>query len=578
MSETFPSPAQLPAAVEGFPPITQGHEVALQLTQVDISPDQILVPKDQAIAEHGINGNILGVITLPSGKGDPSYDKQIGIIDFGEEAVSQQPAVYINKEGVHKPVLGRATTRYGLVGLNYAPADQMSTLVNLATGESVKIGRNVAERANRKLGIVNNDGGSEDRATSHNHLSITVSPDNQILSILDLSTHGTTVRVADNANSLVDDTQTYDEEQFVDTMPRAQVRALAQLALATPDETPNDIPSPPTPPNYTPDSTPTAEELLEARVAVAPEIAATLPNSAEDKPIAQTEVAPAETEVAEMPNLSEVFTSGDSIQASLDNPLLDPSLKAGLQGVVNAWGEAKHAKLVSETWTETVMPRLRHLAEVTPSYGNNINNMVSYAEELSASLTNLSHAIYDGDKEYAHQLFNRIGLSSAVEELTFDRVESDGILQAAHQLGGAEMESDSNIRRSMNASEQPDSASLDELATLVADVSESNDIAAVMAAVNQSAPEEGGRSWRSRQDAIQEIVSFARVAGNTYDVSSTFVAFRNYVDEFMYDTRNRGLNADAVDYLQVPLTNIRNALDDLKTKARRVQAFREEIR
>jgi hypothetical protein len=151
---------------------------------------------------YGINADILAVIKLPKTgegqqKGILDGSKQIAVVDHGEFTEENRPYLWYYTGGGEqdssepKPakLLGQATSRFGLLALNYVPKDHLHTYVPLDRGE-VQIGRE--GRDSYRLGLTEEHAGND--AISSSHFSVVRDSDDRI-SIIDHSRLGTFVTV-----------------------------------------------------------------------------------------------------------------------------------------------------------------------------------------------------------------------------------------------------------------------------------------------------------------------------------------------------------------------------------------------
>ena len=157
-----------------------------------IPPSQVLVPKEQAIQNYGINGDVLAVITLPKGD-DEDVAKDIAIIDFGELGEGEKVPLHI----IHGQEMGHATgyakSRYGLYPLNYS-AESPHFHAELQPDNPIVLGRN-EHNHNAVLGLAHGQRGTA--YTSREHLTVKLGSDGSI-DLLDHSTHGTVIKYRDN--------------------------------------------------------------------------------------------------------------------------------------------------------------------------------------------------------------------------------------------------------------------------------------------------------------------------------------------------------------------------------------------
>ena len=151
-----------------------------------------LIPKDVAVREYGITGDILATITLP-GDSATEPSKEIAVVDFGPDVDGDHPVPVAAIGGRPIPMMGKATTRYGLNALNYTPKGHMATYVPLAPGERIVLGTDWSE-ASFRLGLNPSDEiGNELIEPRH----ATIALADGVLGVADHSTEGTRLTLAD---------------------------------------------------------------------------------------------------------------------------------------------------------------------------------------------------------------------------------------------------------------------------------------------------------------------------------------------------------------------------------------------
>ena len=149
-----------------------------------------LIPKDVALEQYGISGDVLATITLPS-KHPSEPPKEIAFIDFGPDVSAENPTPVFVFKGRPVPMTGKATTRYGLGALNYVPQGHLATHVPVESGSLIKLGSEGNE--SHRLGLSGTEEIGND-LLAHEHVSIAFA--DGVLGIADHSTVGTRLTLA----------------------------------------------------------------------------------------------------------------------------------------------------------------------------------------------------------------------------------------------------------------------------------------------------------------------------------------------------------------------------------------------
>lgn len=167
------------------------HGIRKELNHMALTARGELYSVEQAREEFGVNGSILAVIDLPTE--DELVTKKVGIIDFGEDTAQTKPYPFWHPEqGVPLKGLGRVEDRFGLVGMNYQPADMFIGYAPIKE-QGITIGRENDEMGNNyRLGLT-----TADTALSRNHATINIDPSEGMVYIEDQSANGTIVTVAE---------------------------------------------------------------------------------------------------------------------------------------------------------------------------------------------------------------------------------------------------------------------------------------------------------------------------------------------------------------------------------------------
>lgn len=186
--EKFPEDSVTKAARALVETQSEAREVKIRHSSVEIDPSQILIPREQAIEELGINGNILAVIGLPQGK--ENKEKELALVDFGEQAADRKVTTTIYKGIDMGHVLGFAQSRFGLKAFNYKPDDHIASYVPLQQQQTT-FGREYGHE-NHMLGIDESNNNSD--YVSRKHFTL-ILRESGIIILQDHSTNGTTVRL-----------------------------------------------------------------------------------------------------------------------------------------------------------------------------------------------------------------------------------------------------------------------------------------------------------------------------------------------------------------------------------------------
>lgn len=149
-----------------------------------------LVGHEEALRAFSVNGSILAIVELPP-KEATAAPRKLGVIDFGEEAAeAKDPVVCIPTTPGKTWDVGEIQARFGLVGLNYKPADLVAAYAPIPEENGVVIGRSEEGKWNHQLGL--SQARDLNPHLSQQHATISVSPE-AVVQITDHSTNGTQV-------------------------------------------------------------------------------------------------------------------------------------------------------------------------------------------------------------------------------------------------------------------------------------------------------------------------------------------------------------------------------------------------
>jgi len=170
------------------------QELHRQQASVDLRSARPVIDRAQAVETHGINGDIMAIISLP-GEGVEGKAKEIGVVDYGEPDPANPSPVFIF-EGQPLKMFGTARTRYGLWALNYVSEELIGTYTAFPEGAITKLGRasDVADTINASHFLGLSDGSQGNQAISRQHATVQIK-DGQ-LTVWDHSKNGTKITYA----------------------------------------------------------------------------------------------------------------------------------------------------------------------------------------------------------------------------------------------------------------------------------------------------------------------------------------------------------------------------------------------
>ena len=194
-----------------------------KLHHAETSIDGVLIPRDQAFEQYGIDADILDVITLPGDEEMPE-GKQLAILDFGDVGPDGKVVTHVYDEEIKArrpiPMLGVARTRFGVKALNYTPRSHMASYTALHEGET-RVGRHEPDEINYLVGLGDDEPGNS--FISRSHLSITL--ENGAIRVSDHSTNGTVVE------SLKQGTEQHVQQHEHEEVPEAVARDVGDVAI-----------------------------------------------------------------------------------------------------------------------------------------------------------------------------------------------------------------------------------------------------------------------------------------------------------------------------------------------------------
>jgi hypothetical protein len=150
------------------------------------------IPKDKALAEHGINGDVILTFSFPQGDDPTQPAKEVAFVDYGPDATDENPIPVLVTNGSPATVAGMAASRYGLQALNYVPKSHLSTYVEMPPNVSVTLGH--MDTRNDFLLALCGDEEVGNENTSDRHVVVTTGKG--IVEVVDYSDNGTIVRCA----------------------------------------------------------------------------------------------------------------------------------------------------------------------------------------------------------------------------------------------------------------------------------------------------------------------------------------------------------------------------------------------
>lgn len=285
------------------------------------------------------------------------------------------------------------------------------------------------------------------------------------------------------------------------------------------------------------------------------------------------------------PTLGDIFATGESFANALQDPQLDPAVRTNLNKLQTSWRELQLATSTNEVWNEVLAPRLGELKDILPALIHENGRIVDSAQMLAAGLHNVARAFEEGDFEGAGNVLRNIGVSREDFENAFlanGQPREDAELgKVTNLLTQAEIDADDRISRVADTSmysrlstEQAE-AMVSQLRPMIENGGSLDEAIASL----QSQMPEGGPAWRQRQQAVQEVVGFARAGSRGQDIGRTVLRqAKEGLDLLSEDIRRGGRNSMQAYEVSARLQQVTAALEPVQHFMRIVSAQAEMIR
>ncbi|MCA9332783.1 FHA domain-containing protein [Candidatus Saccharibacteria bacterium] len=192
------------------------HTMELHNGTMAVPEGTILSSRDQTLATYGFEADVIAKLEFPVPEGGKT--RIVGVADFGDIDPNNPPAIIKSSPG-----LGKAKTRYALIGLGDVPDDSMLGYHPIELGSATELGRASQSGPNQHLGLKEgNNSGVE--LISRKHATIKLDSEGRVM-IEDHSTNGT--RISYGEVPAVD-------ESDIDTVPREKLTRLRGTLVEEP--------------------------------------------------------------------------------------------------------------------------------------------------------------------------------------------------------------------------------------------------------------------------------------------------------------------------------------------------------
>lgn len=260
----------------------------------------------------------------------------------------------------------------------------------------------------------------------------------------------------------------------------------------------------------------------------------------------------------EQPDLTQVFSSPESLDAMLKNDNVDPELKRQVSDLAWSWQELQIATAGNEFWKEVAIPQLGELMEAGAGYARDSRQIVDELHQVIGVMTQVSDALDQYGVSGLGQAPNIGQISGTVEKLRHfagDMPSAKSFLDKARELDLKVLEKDERLKAKAEYGGNIDEETLAGLAAKVAE--NGGDLNAVRAAIKDDKESQAAvRSWKHRKQGVEDAVQLANAvqmpSNSIDDVIRTFV---NAADQTLGQARRSQYDTADIRYIRDGFVN-----------------------
>lgn len=220
-----------------------------------------------------------------------------------------------------------------------------------------------------------------------------------------------------------------------------------------------------------------------------------------------------------IPALQEIFSSAESLVHTLRDPEVAPEVKSSLQNIVDTWKEIEKIDASQQLWDTFVKPGVERMATTASSSSYEIATIVERTTELQTTLKLLAEAAAYGGQNGVMEILQRRRFgdnAGEVADLLIRRAKSSDEITVDSVRAMFDTEEAQLQQRRLSRADtgsvtvEEADAIIDKLAEILPNAP---DLVSVLRFSNASLDdkEKSSPNWRSKYDAVQETIRFARV-------------------------------------------------------------------
>ncbi len=285
----------------------------------------------------------------------------------------------------------------------------------------------------------------------------------------------------------------------------------------------------------------------------------------------------------ETPTTQEIFASDESIEKTLRDPNVDPTVKTELQAVLNQWKQLQSAEVITETWNQDIQPQLLQLKEAAPALLNVVGQADNLRAQIQAGLIQIRDVLANrGGVQEISEVLNRTNMRQAfldLEVATSTMQTNEDLTSAMTRLAVNAEDADTRIRQAQNReSLSPEDA--EAFRNQFAEgIQAGVPLSTLRSELDQALSERRTPAWRQQKETIDNALMAARRATTAGDLTLAFnrlrdgmdmlseSARRGFYNEAEYDSVARGpvmTNlSDELEYMRNMLVLARSSTDQL---------------
>lgn len=263
---------------------------------------------------------------------------------------------------------------------------------------------------------------------------------------------------------------------------------------------------------------------------------ATRVNATNEQTPEEVETTPNQPEY-EQPDLAQVFSSPESLDAMLKNDMVDPQVKNEVRNLTRRWQELEIAVEGNKFWGDVAAPQLSELMQAGGNTVQNAEQVMQDLEKAASVLTQVSDQLEQHGVMGLQNAPSLRQLAPTIEMLRNIGKQMPGMqsfIEKTAAIDTSVMEKDQRLKAAAKNADQIDAGTLKGLSDLLAEKGSLEE--ARKAIGEKEADQNQVRLWKFRKQATQDAIELAKAAkeqGGSVSINHIVTRFANEADAML---------------------------------------------